>query len=206
VVRADVFVSASTATNRLLSGRSNGDWVSWYATFATAPLILGYSPKSRFAKELASKPWQEVLAEPGFRLGRTDPRLDPKGELSVRALHQVGLDRLAAGTKRVFPEETLAARLQAGQLDAGFFYASEALGPKIRTITLDPVQLAARYTVTVLNRAPNPAGAAAFVRYLLGPQGSALMRHSGLTLLQPPQISGERGKIPAALRAALTGT
>ena len=31
-----------------LEGTANGDWVSWYAAFATSPLVLGYYPKSNF--------------------------------------------------------------------------------------------------------------------------------------------------------------
>ncbi|MGH3851035.1 MAG: substrate-binding domain-containing protein, partial [Pseudonocardiaceae bacterium] len=74
VKQADVFVSASTKADTALEGQANGSWVSWYATFASAPLVLGYNPKSSFAADLASKPWQQVITEPGFRLGRTDPK------------------------------------------------------------------------------------------------------------------------------------
>src|ERR1700693_3025261 len=66
----------------------NGDWVSWYVAFAQSPLVIGYSPSSRFAAELQSKPWYEVMQEPGVRIGRTDPKLDPKGALTVQLLAQ----------------------------------------------------------------------------------------------------------------------
>jgi molybdate/tungstate transport system substrate-binding protein len=206
VTRADVFVSASTASNDKLRGRDNGDWESWYATFATAPLVLGYNPKSRFAAQLKSKPWQQVIDEPGFRLGRTDPQLDPKGRLSAQALTTVGLGRLADTEANVFPEETLLGRLQAGQLDAGFFYTSEATEAKVPTVSLAPVQLAATYTVTVLDRAPQPAAAAAFVRYLLGAKGVALMRQHGLHPAATVTVTGDRSAVPAALRASVGGS
>ena len=51
--------------------------------FAQSPLVIGYNPASRFAADLKSKPWYEVLQEPGIRIGRTDPKLDPKGALTV---------------------------------------------------------------------------------------------------------------------------
>ena len=35
--------------NTGLEGAANGNWVSWYALFATSPLVLGYNPKSKFA-------------------------------------------------------------------------------------------------------------------------------------------------------------
>jgi len=59
----------------------------------------------------------------------------------------------------VFPEETLVGRLQAGQLDArAFFYANEAKEAGIPTVTLGAIQLAATYTVTVLDKAPPRLG------------------------------------------------
>ncbi|BCJ35453.1 hypothetical protein Athai_29560 [Actinocatenispora thailandica] len=206
VTRGDVFVSASTATNDKLRGGANGDWESWYATFATAPLVLGYNPKSRFAAQLKSKPWQQVIDQPGFRLGRTDPKLDPKGRLTAQALAKVGLSKLAGSDSGVYPEETLLGRLQAGQLDAGFFYSSEATEAKVPTVSLAPVALAATYTVTVLNRAPQPAAAAAFVKYLLGARGVALLRKHGLRPTDRVRLTGDRSAVPATLRSTVGGS
>lgn len=201
--KADVFLSASPDTNSDLMGSANGDWVSWYVTFGSAPLVLGYNPKSKFASDLKTKPWQKVINEPGFRLGRTDPVDDPKGKLAAQALQQVGLGKLAKGTAGVYPEETLVGRLQAGQLDAGFFYTSEATAAKIPTISLSPVKLAATYTVTVVNRAPDAAGAAAFVKYLLSSQGNAVLTAGGITVRATPTLTGQRADVPASVRSAL---
>ena len=88
VHEGDVFVSASPAVNQELEGTANGNWVSWYITFATAPLVIGYYPNSQFAHDLRTKPWPDVAIEPGFLLGRTDPATDPKGKLAVTALQQ----------------------------------------------------------------------------------------------------------------------
>lgn len=208
VHRGDVFVSASPAVNDSLEGSANGGWVSWYATFATSPLVLGYNPKSHFAAQLRSRPWYDVITEPGFRVGRTDPATDPKGALTVQALsrtaaarHRPALKSVATETDTVFPEESLVGRLQAGQLDAGFFYRSEAVAAGIPTRPLTGVHLRATYTVTVLNEAPNPTGAAAFVRYLLGPAGRASLRKDGFSLVRPPALSGNGP--PAALRSVI---
>src|SRR5262249_41760076 len=46
--KGDVFISAAPSVNRTLMGASNGDWVDWYGAFATSPLVIGYSPSSRF--------------------------------------------------------------------------------------------------------------------------------------------------------------
>jgi molybdate/tungstate transport system substrate-binding protein len=203
VTQGDVFVSASPAVNTSLTGAPNGGWVSWYATFGSSPLVLGYNPKSRFAADLRSKPWQQVVAESGFKLGRTDPAIDPKGKLAVQALQQAGLSGLAKGTDGVFPEETLVGRLEAGQLDAGFFYTSESTEQKIPTVTLGSIRLAATYTVTVLGRAPHQDAAVAFVRYLLGTDGSALAKQHGIVLTSPPKVTGDRSGIPSALTSTL---
>ncbi|MGH3436990.1 MAG: extracellular solute-binding protein [Sciscionella sp.] len=198
VKRADVFISASTGANDGLRGKANGNWESWYATFATAPLVIGYNPKSTFAAALKKGPWQRVVAKDGFRLGTTDPKLDPKGKLAAKAMKTAGVD---AGKVAVFPEESLLGRLQSGQLDAGFFYSSEAAEAKIPTVPVGQ-PLAAKYTVTVLNRAQNKAGADAFVKYLLGKNGKQLMAQHGLESL-PVKVTGDTSAVPADIRATL---
>jgi len=86
LVPGDVFISANPKVNDDLMGAANGGWVDWYVTFAQSPLVIGYNPSSRFAADLKSKPWYEVLQEPGIRIGRTDPKLDPKGKLTLELL------------------------------------------------------------------------------------------------------------------------
>ncbi|HKN95677.1 MAG TPA: extracellular solute-binding protein [Pseudonocardiaceae bacterium] len=200
VKQGDVFVSASTDANKGLMGAANGDWEDWYATFATAPLVIGYNPRSTFANDLKTKPWQQVITEPGFKMGSTDPKLDPKGKLAGQALKQAGIP---ASKVQVFPEEQLLGRLQAGQLDAGFFYTSEAADGKLATVQLGSgFDLKATYTATVLNNAPNQQGGEAFLRYLFSPQGAALMRQHGLRL-QPVTVTGDRSKVPAGLDTVL---
>src|ERR1700743_1835651 len=81
--RGDVFISASPKVNTSLMGAANGDHVSWYVGFAESPLMIGYNPRSKFAAEFKRRRWDEVLKEPGIRIGRTDPKLDPKGAFTV---------------------------------------------------------------------------------------------------------------------------
>jgi molybdate/tungstate transport system substrate-binding protein len=197
---ADVFVSASTDANTGLMGTANGDWEDWYATFATAPLVIGYNPRSKFAADIKSKPWQQVITETGFLMGSTDPKLDPKGKLAAQALTTANIPSSAV---QVFPEEQLVGRLQAGQLDAGFFYSSEATEVGIPTIPLGAAyKLKATYTVSVLNNAPNSAGGIAFVRYLFSNAGVAFMKKHGLQL-QPITVTGTKSDVPSALDAPL---
>ena len=175
-------------------------WVSWYATFATSPLLIGYNPQSKFAQDLKTEPWYQVIIKPGFLLGRTDPATDPKGALAVQALNQAAtmynepaLKAVATSTSNVFAENTLVGRLQAGQLDAGFFYGVEAAAANIVTVPIPTPALHATYTITVLNNAPHLAAAEAFVSFLLGPSGAALLakdiRLLGEVLGQDPSFT-----------------
>lgn len=205
----DVFISASPAANAALEGSSNGDHVSWYATFAKAPLVLGYDASSPFAPQFRSAPWYDVIRQPGIRVGRTDPALDPKGALTVHAITEAtaalampSLTTALSGFD-VFPEETLVGRLESGQLDAGFFYANEAAEQHIPTVALTPVTLSATYTVTVLDHAPHARGGAAFVAYLLSAAARATLARHGLTLLSPA-LTGPANAVPATLRGLVS--
>ncbi|MBO1765981.1 substrate-binding domain-containing protein [Allobranchiibius sp. GilTou38] len=195
VRRGDVFVSASPKADQSLMGTANGDWVSWYVTFGSSKLVLGINPKSRFASALKTEPWYDVITQPGFKVGFTDPKTDPKGKLTAQALSDdakahPALSKVASSTSDVFPEETLVANLQSGQLDAGFFYTSEAKTAGIQTVPLTGTDLKASYTVTVLKGAPNAAGAAAFVKYLLGSQTQAIFKAAAFTVTSPPKVTG----------------
>lgn len=206
----DVFISAAPAVNQTLKGSSNGNWVSWYAPFATTELVLGYNRSSSYARALRSEPWYRVISRPGFRLGFTDPKLDPKGVLTVAALekaadayHVPALRRIAREQSNLFPEQDLVGRLQAGQLDAGFFYTVEASAARIPTVPLSSIHEHATYTITVLNRAPNSTGAEAFVKFLLGSRGQSLLRAAGLTVQTPKAVgSGVPPSLSSAVRSS----
>lgn len=207
VHQGDVFISASSKANDALQGAANGAWETWYLTFATSGLVLGYNPNSTFAHDLRTKPWYQVVTEPGFRLGTTDPSTDPKGKLAAQALTDTAkaqgltaLKALASKSADFFPEETLVGRLQAGQLDAGFFYTSEAKAAGIATVPLTGTDLKATYTISILKNAPHEAAAEAFVRYLLGPEGRAAMAQDGFTLITPAKATGT---VPSALTSVL---
>jgi molybdate/tungstate transport system substrate-binding protein len=205
----DVLVVASPTIDTSLQGKANGDWVSWYATYATSPLVLGYNPGSKFAADLKSKPWYKVITEPGFRIGFSDPATDPKGAFAVQAMTDTAakknlpaLKTLASNTSDEFPEETLVGRLQSGQLDASFFYAGEANAAKIPAVPLTGEDMKATYTVTVLNNAPHPAAADAFVSYLLGPNAQHMLTRDGFTPVTPPTVVGSG--VPTGLRSLLS--
>ena len=124
--RGDIFISASPKVDDNLMGAANGDWVRWYILFAESPLVIGYNTSSRFATDFKTKPWYEVLLEPGLKIGRTDPKLDPKGTFTVELMegaeqfyHQPGLAQRILGAPdnaaQVLPEEVLIGRFPIGR-------------------------------------------------------------------------------------------
>ena len=215
--QGDVFISANPNVDSNLMGPTNGSWVSWYITFAESPLMIGYNASSRFAADFKTKPWYEVLAEPGIRIGRTDAKLDPKGALTLQLIasaedfyHKPGLAQQVLGApdnpSQVLPEETLVGRIQSGQLDAGFFYSTASTDAPIPSVAppagIDPKAV---YTVTILRDAPNVAGARRFVAFLLGSQGQHILEQHGLAL-RKPTLSGDASSAPPDIRALATGT
>jgi len=209
--QGDVFISANPAVNEGLMGPAKGSWVSWYVRFAQSPLVLGYNPNSRFAADFKSKPWYQVLTEPGLRIGRTDPKLDPKGALTVALMNKAAtyykmpdLAQRVLGAPenpaQVLPEEELVGRLQSGQLDVGFFYSTETASAKIPTVQLTAaITPKAVYTATILRGAPNPRGAVSFITFLLGPQGKRTMVENGLDV-EKPVLAGSMSSVPSQIR------
>ena len=212
--RGDVFISASPTVNNGLMGAENGDHLSWYVNFAESPLMIGYNPQSRFAADFKKKRWDAVLQEPGIRIGRTDPKLDPKGAFTVQMMtkaavlyQQPDLVQKTLGDPenpaQVLPEETLVGRLQSGQLDAGFFYSTETSDLKIPALRPAPeLQAKASYTLTILNDAPNQAGAARFVDFLLSASGRALLKQHGVDIVKPV-VTGNARAVPSSVQAVL---
>jgi molybdate/tungstate transport system substrate-binding protein len=200
----DVFVSASPAVDTTLEGAKNGGWVSWYGSFAASPEVLGYYPKSKFAKDLETMPWYKVITMPGFRVGRTDPTQDPGGVLAAKALeetaktqHLPALKKLATETSDEYVEDTEEADIQTGQLDASFMYEADANSQGSPFVKLTGTDLAGDYTITIVKHAPHVAAAEAFIKFLLGSRGQAAMKADHFEIVSPAKLSGSA--VPSAL-------
>jgi molybdate/tungstate transport system substrate-binding protein len=194
---ADVFVSASPAVDSTLMGSANGDWVSWYAAFAASPEVLGYYPKSKFAKDLQTMPWYKVITMPGFRLGRTNPSQDPGGVLAAEALEQTAtaqnlpaLKTLATESSDEYVEDPEEADIQTGALDGAFMYEADAISQDSPFVALTGVNLAGDYTITLVKNAPHMAAAEAFIKFLLGSTGKAEMTADKFEIVSPPKVTG----------------
>jgi molybdate/tungstate transport system substrate-binding protein len=105
---------------------------------ARTEMVIAYSPKSRFASRLDAAArndgnWRQVLEEPGFRFGRSDPSADPQGRniiftmmLAAKLYHQPDLVEKVLGPminpQQINMEASTQARLQSGELDAASAY------------------------------------------------------------------------------------
>jgi molybdate/tungstate transport system substrate-binding protein len=148
----DVVELADPAVNTTLMGAANGNYVSWYLTFATSQLVIGFDPKSKVANEFVKVqkhqlPFYKALQQKGLKIGRTDPNIDPKGyraiwmaNLAQKVYHLKGFETKLFGSvenpSQVFPEQVLVARMLTGQVNAGVFYLSEVKDLGIPYITL----------------------------------------------------------------------
>ncbi|MFN2460917.1 MAG: extracellular solute-binding protein [Candidatus Velthaea sp.] len=239
----DVFISADTAAIESLRGSAGHDAARWYATFASTRMQIAYSPKSRFAADFGAAAagklaWYDLLRRPGIKVARTDPAQDPKGyrtllvmELAQAHYKIAGLARAVLGEPRdpeqIIPEEDALVRLETGDIDAMWAYATESASRRLPAVPLPPeidlgeprfsadyaraaVTVEGKayrgapivYALTIPTNAMNPGGGAAFVRFLLGAQGKTLLKRGGLTIV-PPAIGGARDAVPRDLLPVL---
>lgn len=148
-MQADVFIGITPGPAKVLK---KAGLVKQAVPVASTRMVVIYSPKSRFATDFAAaakglKPWYDVLREPGLRLGRTDPAIDPQGAnalltLQLAALYyrQPKLLQEVAGDlqnhRQIFAETSLMSRLESGQIDAAIGYYSAASSHHLPTIKL----------------------------------------------------------------------
>lgn len=148
-MQADVFIGITPGPVKVLE---KAGLVKKAVPVASTRMVVIYSPKSRFAADFAAaakgrKLWYDVLREPGLRLGRTDPAVDPQGanalltlQLAARYYHEPHLLHQIAGTpqnhRQIFAETSLMSRLEAGQVDAAIGYFSAARSHHMPTVRL----------------------------------------------------------------------
>ncbi len=149
--KPDVFISADTIPIQKLINH-NPQLANWLVKFASAELVIAYNPQSSFASDLlkASRgeiPWYKVLQKDGFKFGRTDPQLDPKGYYTLIFAKLANIyyndskikDQILGkdeNKQQIFPEEILKSILDSGQIDATVAYKHEAIAKDLPYITL----------------------------------------------------------------------
>jgi molybdate/tungstate transport system substrate-binding protein len=122
-------------------------YAGWYAEFARNRMVVAFTPRSKYAKEITAANWTSILQRKDLEIGRTDPNLAPVGyrsllmfQLAERYYRQPGL---AAALLQHAPERNmrgnaaeLAALLASGELDYIYDYQSVAESNGFQFITL----------------------------------------------------------------------
>ncbi len=142
------------------------NFTDFYVLFATNQIVIAFTDKSRYADEINSDNWYEILARPGVTFGFSDPNQDPCGYRSVMVMKLADLyygkpvfETLVERNTNIYvngthvyapkeievkgdkvvirPKETdLTGLVESGSLDYFFIYKSVAEQHNLRYITL----------------------------------------------------------------------
>ena len=121
------------------------------------------------------------LADPGLVLVLAAPEV-PAGRYAAEALADAGVEATPSSLET--DVRAALARVELGEADAAIVYASDvvAAGDAVEGVAIrDEDNVAAEYPIAVLAGAPNPAGADAFVRWVLGEEAQAALLEAGFT-------------------------
>ena len=122
-------------------------YANWNIRFATNQLVLCYTDKSQYAREINGDNWYEILGREGVVWGHTDPNLDPCGYRSLMVIqlaekyykHPGLYDRLLADRpmENVRPKSVeLVSLLQTGNMDYAWEYLSVAVQHSLKYVIL----------------------------------------------------------------------
>ena len=236
--QADIVMAADyTVIDNLLKP----DFAAWNIHFATNAMVIAYTDKSKYADEINSDNWYQILQRDGVVYGHSDPNADPCGYRTLmvwqlaEAYYKVpGLaqqlgDHCPAENVRPKAVELLAL-LESGDMDYAFEYLSVAVQHNLKYVALPPqinlgdpayadfyaqAQVAINgsqpgetvtktgapivYGLTIPTNAPHPDLAAAFLAFMLGPEGQRILNDLGQPPINPPQADAP-DKLPAALQ------
>jgi molybdate/tungstate transport system substrate-binding protein len=136
-------------------------FTKWYVQYAGTSIVLAYNPNSKYAPEFnaiksGSKPLKDLftlMQQPGFKLGRTDPNIDPQGRDFVEMLELAQMNyhlpkdtvtKILGGpagsstSPEIYAESSLDSTLQSGQLDAASAFITQAIELHLDYIPLPP--------------------------------------------------------------------
>jgi molybdate/tungstate transport system substrate-binding protein len=137
-------------------------FTKWYIQYAGTSMVIAYNPKSKYAADFkayadGSKPLSglfTLMQAPGFKLGRTDPNIDPQGRDFIYMLelaqshYHLPSDTVAkilgtsdfgsSSSSQIYAESALDSVLQSGQLDASSAFITQAIELHLDYIPLPP--------------------------------------------------------------------
>ncbi|MCX6333442.1 MAG: tungstate ABC transporter substrate-binding protein WtpA [Bacteroidia bacterium] len=122
------------------------DYSSWSIRFATNEIVIAFQEKARYADEINSKNWMDILLRDDVTYARSDPESDPCGYRSVLTFKlaekyywKPGLaDRLQVKNRTfIRPKEVdLVALIESNAVDYMFQYKSVAIQHNLKYIEL----------------------------------------------------------------------
>jgi molybdate transport system substrate-binding protein len=177
---ADVFASADKAT---MSDLGKESLTSPSKTFAHNKLIIVAPPKSKRVSRITD------IAMAGVNLVLAGETV-PAGRYALQSINKMGTEYgsdfvIKTGLNIVSHEtdvKAVLAKVQLGEADAGFVYATDAkaAGDKVKTVNIpDKFNVIAEYPIALVTRTPNETAATGFVQFVLGPDGQAILRKYG---------------------------
>ncbi|MFI5613403.1 extracellular solute-binding protein [Amycolatopsis sp. NPDC051903] len=157
----------SLIPSKMYGTNGGTQFADWYVGFASNRITFAYTDRSKGAAGLTADNWFQVLAQPGVKVGRSNPDTDPSGYQTLQMLalaenfyHQPGL---SAGILANSPPETMVGTetqllpaVSSGQIDYLGIYRSDALQHHLKFLDLpsridlsDPALAATYATVSV---------------------------------------------------------
>jgi len=168
---ADVFASASSKNMKQVVDAGGA---SDSKTFANNVMQIAVPPDNPAnvsqVTDLANPKIKVALCQPEVPCGTVAQEVFKKADVTVKPVTQ-GADVKAVLTT-----------VQLGEVDAGMVYKTDvqAAGAKVKGIEIPADQNASTsYPIAALSKAPNAAGAAAFVDYVLSPDGEKVLEQAG---------------------------
>ncbi len=154
--KADIMASADyKVINNLLMP----EYATFNVLFATNEMVIAYTSHSKYANEINSKNWTDILLRKGVKVGHSNPNLDPCGYRAILVTKLAGIyyhkpdfydkllgygDYYTNGEEKkqkivVRPKETdLLGLLEIGSIDYLYIYKSVAKQHNLKYITLPP--------------------------------------------------------------------
>jgi molybdate transport system substrate-binding protein len=185
--QADLFLSADTANPQRLVGAGLAGPMTAFATNRLTVIVPKGNPAAIRSPLDLIRPGVKVIAA-----GDAVPITRYANELVANLSQQPGYPTTFATTyqARIASQEdnvaAVVAKIELGEGDAAIVYATDAKASgKVDAVAVpDPANVVATYGGVVLQRSPNQAAAAAFLAWLAGPGGQAVL--AGFGFLSTP--------------------
>ena len=181
---ADIFASADTANMMKVTEQSQIDGAP--VTFAKNLPVIVVPANNRAgiasAKDLSKAGVKLVLAAPDVPIGNYARQIIDR----LAAMPEYGAPYKDATLKNLVSNEqnvrAVLAKIELGEADAGIVYKTDALvsKEKVKTIAIpDGANVIAAYPIAVVKTTKNRDAAAAFIKFVTGPQGQAALKAAG---------------------------